>query len=250
MYFRRLAFCLIAIVTAATALAQQTGSISGKVAATDGSGLPGVTVEARSNVLPQPRVTTTDTNGKYQLPALQPGTYTLTFTLGGMQTMNRRAEVIIRQNTTADVRMGVQGLSEAITVTAESTLVDKTSQAIQSGLTSQQIQALPVGQQYRDIIKLTSGVQQTPDALRGPSAGGNGQDNIYLFDGVNVTWPQYGTLAAEPASYDIAQVSVIQGGSKATALYLSGWLTIRWVGRSGTKQPAGHVSFRLQVQGV
>src|SRR5439155_16062475 len=172
MHFRRLAFCLIAIVTAATSFAQQTGSISGKVTATDGSALPGVTVEARSNVLPQPRVTTSDTNGEYQLPALQPGTYTLTFTLGGMQTMNRRAEVIIRQNTTADVRMGVQGLSEAITVTAESTLVDKTSQAIQSGLTSQQIQALPVGQQYRDIIKLTPGVQQTPEALRGPSAGG------------------------------------------------------------------------------
>ena len=250
MYFRRLAFCLIAIVTAATALAQQTGSISGKVAATDGSGLPGVTVEARSNVLPQPRVTTTDTNGEYQLPALQPGTYTLTFTLGGMQTMNRRAEVIIRQNTTADVRMGVQGLSEAITVTAESTLVDKTSQAIQSGLTSQQIQALPVGQQYRDIIKLTPGVQQTPEALRGPSAGGNGQDNIYLFDGVNVTWPQYGTLAAEPASYDIAQVSVIKGGAKATDFNRSGGFTIDSVSRSGTNKLAGQVSFQLQNHGM
>src|SRR5256885_14434033 len=120
---------LLLIVFTFSALAQQTGAIRGKVTATDGSVLPGVTVEARSNVLPQPRVTTTDTNGEYQLPALQPGTYTLTFTLGGMQTMNRRAEVIIRQNTTADVRMGVQGLSEAITVTAESTLVDKTSQA-------------------------------------------------------------------------------------------------------------------------
>src|SRR5437899_2393219 len=180
MHVRRLAFCFIAILTVATAFGQQTGSISGKITATDGSALPGVTVEARSNVLPQPRVTTTDTNGEYQLPALQPGTYTVSFTLGGMQTTNRRAEVIVLQNTTADVRMGVQGLSEAITVSAESTLVDKSSQAIQSGLTSQQIQALPVGQQYRDIIKLTPGVQQTPEALRGPSAGGNGQDNIYL----------------------------------------------------------------------
>ena len=35
------------------------GSISGKVTATDGSVLPGVTVEARSDVLPGPRVTVT-----------------------------------------------------------------------------------------------------------------------------------------------------------------------------------------------
>jgi hypothetical protein len=250
MHFRRFIFCLIAVLTAAAAFAQQTGSISGKVTASDGSALPGVTVEARSNVLPQPRVTTTDTNGEYQLPALQPGTYTVTFTLGGMQTVNRRAEVIVLQNTAADVRMGVQGLSEAITVTAESTLVDKSSQAIQSGLTSKQIEALPVGQQYRDLIKLTPGVQQTPEALRGPSAGGNGQDNVYLFDGVNVTWPQYGTLAAEPAAYDVAQVSVIKGGAKAVDFNRSGGFTIDSVSRSGTNKFSGQVAFQLQNHGM
>ena len=53
--------------------AQQTGTITGKVTAADGSLLPGVTVEARSNVLPGPRVTTTGSNGDYRLPALPPG---------------------------------------------------------------------------------------------------------------------------------------------------------------------------------
>jgi hypothetical protein len=247
---RRLLFLVLLTWTTTSLFAQQTGSISGKVTASDGSPLPGVTVEARSNVLPQPRVTTTDTNGEYQLPALQPGTYTVTFTLGGMQTVNRRAEVIVLQNTAADVRMGVQGLSEAITVTAESTLVDKSSQAIQSGLTSKQIEALPVGQQYRDLIKLTPGVQQTPEALRGPSAGGNGQDNVYLFDGVNVTWPQYGTLAAEPAAYDVAQVSVIKGGAKAVDFNRSGGFTIDSVSRSGTNKFSGQVAFQLQNHGM
>jgi len=76
----------------------------------------------------------------------------------------------------------------------------QSSQAIQSGLTSTD-EAIPVGQQYRDLIKLTPGVQQTR-SLRGPSAGGNGQDTFILFDGVNVTWPQYGTRR-EPAAYDV-----------------------------------------------
>ena len=44
------------------ASAQQVGAMSGKVVDTAGGVLPGVTVEARSDVLPSPRVTVTETN--------------------------------------------------------------------------------------------------------------------------------------------------------------------------------------------
>ena len=87
----RLLCCLGFLLFSAAAFAQQTGSISGRVTATDKSALPGVTVEARANVLPQPRVTTTDAAGDYSLPALIPGSYTVTFTLAGMQTATRNA---------------------------------------------------------------------------------------------------------------------------------------------------------------
>jgi carboxypeptidase family protein/TonB-dependent receptor-like protein len=250
MRLRRLFCCLVVILTAATVFAQQTGSISGKVTASDGSALPGVTVEARANVLPQSRLTTTEANGEYRLPTLLPGTYTLQFSLAGMQSVTRKAEVLLGQNTVADAKLGVQGLAESITVTAQSTLVDKTSPAISSALSTEQIQALPVGQQYRDLLKLTPGVQQTPESLRGPSAGGNGQDNVYLFDGVNVTWPQYGTLAAEPSSYDIAQVSVIKGGANAVDFNRSGGFTIDSVSKSGTNKLSGQVGFQVQSHGM
>ncbi|HEX7070601.1 MAG TPA: carboxypeptidase-like regulatory domain-containing protein, partial [Rhodothermales bacterium] len=118
MRFRVFLSALIALLCCSVLFAQQTGSITGKVT-TDNQPLPGVTVEARSNVLPQPRVTTTDANGQYQLPALVPGTYTLTFSLSGMQTVTRKAAVQLSQNTNADVKMGVQGISEQITVTAQ-----------------------------------------------------------------------------------------------------------------------------------
>ena len=66
------------------ASAQQTGSISGKAVDTGGAILPGVTVEASSDVLPSARVTTTGAHGEFSLPALPPGNYTVTFTLSGM----------------------------------------------------------------------------------------------------------------------------------------------------------------------
>ena len=54
--FRLFAFSSL-LLPVAPLLAQQTGAINGTVKATDGSALPGVAVEARSNVLPQPRAT-------------------------------------------------------------------------------------------------------------------------------------------------------------------------------------------------
>ena len=84
---------LCAALLPGLASAQQTGTIVGKVLDTGGLVLPGVTVEARSNVLPAPRVTVTGDAGEFRLPALPPGTYTVEFALSGMATLTRQVEV-------------------------------------------------------------------------------------------------------------------------------------------------------------
>ncbi|HVT05400.1 MAG TPA: carboxypeptidase regulatory-like domain-containing protein [Thermoanaerobaculia bacterium] len=226
-------------------LAQQTGAIHGTVLAIDGSALPGVTVEASSNVLPQPRVTVTDGAGNYRLPALQPGAYTVQYTLGGMQTVTRKAEVLLGQDAAADVKMGAAAVSESITVTAGTTLVDKESTAISSGLSNEQIQALPVAQEYRDLQKLIPGVQYTQDTIRGPSAGASGQDNVYLFDGANVTMPLFGVLVAEPSTHDIAQVNVVRGGAKAIDFDRAGGFLIDSASKSGANKFFGLLSYQV-----
>ena len=95
----RISRALLVLALALPALpaaAQQTGAIAGKVNDTGGAVLPGVTVEARSDVLPGPRVTVTEGSGEFRLPALPPGDYKLTFTLQGMQTVTREAHVLSR----------------------------------------------------------------------------------------------------------------------------------------------------------
>ena len=59
----RLITSMALLALTAPLFAQQTGSISGKITDTNGGVLPGVTVEARSNVLPGPRVSTSGGNG-------------------------------------------------------------------------------------------------------------------------------------------------------------------------------------------
>jgi hypothetical protein len=239
------AFVLSMLLFAPAAFAQQTGSISGKVTMPDGSPVPGVTVEAKSDVLPTPRVTVTEANGDYRLPALQPGNYTVTFSLQGMRAVTREALVQLGQDTPIGAQMSVEGITEAVTVRAEAPFIDRSSAEIKVGLTNTHIQALPAGQDYRDLIKLVPGITFTQDAVRGPSAGGSGQDNIYQFDGANVTLPLFGTLASEPASHDIAQVTTIKGGARAVDFDRAGGFSIDSVSKTGTNRWMGLASFQF-----
>jgi hypothetical protein len=246
----RVCRALMALVLCTYALpceAQQTGAISGKVTATDGSVLPGVTVEARSDVLPAPRVTVTGSQGEYRMPALPPGDYTVTFELPGMTSMTRQAQVQLAQDAVADATLSIQAVTETVQVTASAGLVDKESPTIKSTVTSTQILSLPVGQEYRDLVKLIPGVQYTQDTVRGPSAGGSGQDNVYNFDGVNVTLPLFGTLSAEPSAHDIAQVTTTKGAAQAIDFDRAGGFSIDSVSKSGTSRFSGQAEFKLQT---
>ena len=226
--------------------AQQTGSISGKVTASDGSALPGATIEASSGVLPKPRMTVSGANGEYRLPALPPGSYSVKFDLSGMKSVTRTAQVQLNQDTVANASLGIEATAE-VSVTAQASLVDKESATIASGLSNDQIKSLPVAQDYRDLQKLIPAVQYTEEVTRGPSAGGSGQDNVYLFDGANVSLPLFGNLSAEPASHDIAQVTVINGGATAVDFNRSGGFLIDSVSKSGTNAYHGEASYQFQT---
>ena len=237
---------LLSLLLLTTSLfAQQTGSVSGTVTATDGAALPGVTVEASSNVLPQPRVTVTNETGEYRLPQLQPGTYTITYSLAGLQTVSRRVNVLLGQNQVVDASLGMAGLEEQITVTAEQTLVDRETTEIANSLSSEELTALPLTQDYRDLQKLIPGVMYSQDTVRGPSAGASGQDNVYMFDGVNVTMPLFGVLNIEPNTRDVAQVNVIRGGATAIDFNRAAGFLIDSASKSGQNKFFGEVSYQL-----
>ena len=245
MIFARVCTAILMLVLAAPAWAQQTGALVGQVTDNSGAVLPGVTVTATSSVLPTARVTTTGANGSYRLPALPPGNYEVTFELQGMQTATRTAVVQLQVENVVDAKLGIGGVTETVEVTASTSLIDPNTATIKSAISNEQIMSLPVGQEYRDLVKLIPGVQYTEDQTRGPSAGGSGQDNIYQFDGANVTLPLFGTLASEPSAHDIAQVTTVKAGARAIDFDRSGGFTIDSVSKSGTNRFSGEFSYQL-----
>src|SRR5438045_2873411 len=94
MTTRRLAVALtllgFPLVLASPVHAQS--AIAGVVKDTSGAVLPGVSVEAASDVLiEKSRAVTTDGSGQYKMVDLRPGVYNVTFTLSGFQTFKRQA---------------------------------------------------------------------------------------------------------------------------------------------------------------
>ncbi|MBI4912547.1 MAG: carboxypeptidase regulatory-like domain-containing protein [Acidobacteria bacterium] len=234
------------VLVALPAMAQQTGGLSGKVTAKDGKPLAGVQVEATSSVMPQPRRVVTGENGEYRMPFLPPGPYVLTFTKSGMMPAKRGTDVLLQQTNTINVTLTEAQVAGAeVAVVATTTLVDPTSSELKASLGSELIASLPVGQDYRDLIKLMPGIMYTQDTVRGPSAGGSGQDNVHQFDGVNVNLPMYGTLSSQPAGHDLDQITINKGGADATGFNRSAGYSINSISKSGTNFWTGELSFQI-----
>jgi hypothetical protein len=106
--------------------AQDRAAITGVVKDTSGAVMPGVLVEASSPALiEKTRSVVTDSAGQYKIVDLGPGTYEVSFTLTGFKTV-RRSNVLLEGTVTPTVNAELQvgALTEVLTVTAETPLVD------------------------------------------------------------------------------------------------------------------------------
>ena len=169
-------FLLACVVIAPVASAQST--FTGVVTDASGAVLPGVTVEAASTALiEKARVAVTDGSGQYRIVDLRPGTYTLTFTLTGFNTV-RRADVDLPAEFVSriDAEMRIGSLEETITVTGESPIVDVQSARRQRTLDSELINALPTARGYAGVMVL----------LPSMVVSGGGNTNVLLSTGMTV----------------------------------------------------------------
>src|SRR4026209_1116072 len=155
---------LVAFVLASTvllpALALAQGSITGTVKDASGALMPGVTVEASSPVMiEKARSVVTDGAGQYRIVDLRPGTYAVTFTLPGFNTLKREGVEIAGSFTaTVDAEMKLGALEETVTVSGQAPVVDAQSAALQRALRRGIIGAIPAGRGQSALAVLIPGM--------------------------------------------------------------------------------------------
>jgi hypothetical protein len=153
-----LALLLPAIAAAQGALAR--GTLTGTVHDASGAVLPGVTVEAASPAVLEKRVAVTDSAGVYRIVNLDPGTYSLTFTLEGFSQVKREAiELSGSATLTIPVDMRVGSLQETIVVTGESPVVDVQSTRREAVIQGDVIATLPGTRSTGSLITMVPGLE-------------------------------------------------------------------------------------------
>src|SRR5687767_9207091 len=184
-------------LTPATVWAQAT--IAGLVRDSSGAVLPGVTVEAASDVLIEKvRTAVTDGSGRYQIVDLRAGTYAVTFTLPGFSGVKREGiELTGLMTATVSVDLRVGAVQETITVTGESPMVDVQSVRRPATISGVGLSTIPTARGYTGVMLLVpaiqtqgsspANVQATPGmVVFGTPGGRNGNEGRLQVDGLGV----------------------------------------------------------------
>jgi len=237
----RLAVLGVLVFCGAQAVRAQNAQITGTVRDQSGSIVPGATVAARNQETGLTRTAVTDEAGNYRLPALPPGTYRVTAELSGFTT-EERPDIVLTIEQTANLNFTLKpaAVSETVTVTGETPIIDTTRSDVATNVSSRQIQDLPVAsRRWIDLTMLVPGTSQ--DNIRGFFYRGNANlgggtreySNMSYVDGVNNTWAEMGEPRQNFAMDSIREFKVSTSNYKAEyGLATGGLMTV--VSKSGT----------------
>lgn len=251
---------LFACASVAAAQVSNTGSITVVVEDADGGRLPGVTVSATAPDTITKRSTVTDAEGVAVLEALAPSTqYAVTVQLAGFRDQERQ-KILVRSGQTATLNVTLQlaGLTEAVQVTAATPIVDVTNAITGQDITLELTESLPTGRSYQSYLQLVPGVMPDDQQSGGnPAArsglnysdiGGNvgiSADNVYYFDGIDVTDRVTGTFGANLNTEIIQEQQVITGAIPAAFVGAPGLIS-NVVTKSGSNTVQGSANYFFQ----
>ncbi len=230
----------ILIVSVAAALAQEA-SLAGAIVDGTKAVLPGATVTA--TMIDTGRVTTavSDERGEYRLRGLAPGRYKVQAELSGFSTVViPDIELLVGQNRSLPFAMQVASLSETLTVTAESPLVDVSSTQVAGNVDRRQMEELPLqGRNWMELAMQVKGI--TANSVDNTPGVRDRQFQLNL-DGQEITQQVAGSGFGQPkfSREAIAEFQVVTNLFDITQGRSLG-IQVQAISRSGTNNYDGSV---------
>jgi hypothetical protein len=236
-----------------------TGVIQGSVADATGASLPGVTVEARNLDTNQGRTLVTETDGRFVFLQLAPGNYRVTCTLAGFATtVQENLQLTVGQAISLPMVMKVSGVSETITVTTGTPVIETSRTASATTLNERTIDTIPIlGRKFEDLLTLTPGVAivQGADGDEISFAGQRGIFNNISLDGGDYNNGFFGEQAGgQRASIDITldaikEFQVIATGAPAEFGRTAGGV-VNVITKSGTNTTRGSLFYFQRAEAL
>jgi hypothetical protein len=194
----RFALCLsmlLAFCGKSFAQAGATGTILGTVTDTSGAIMPNVTVTVTNTGTGVANRTVTTSSGDYFVPALNPGSYSVTAEAKGFEKYVTRGIVLtVNQKNRQDIALKPGAVSETVDVTAQAVTLDTDSAALSNLVSQQQVEELPLnGRNFMQLVLVGAGAvtvggeQGTMRQGEGNAIsvnGGRPEGNNYTLDGL------------------------------------------------------------------
>ena len=179
------ALALLLAVTATPAGAQERFSgLTGTVTDASGAVLPGVTVSITNKQTGKIFAAVTGADGVYRVLDLEPGRYTVKFELSGFSPSEiPDVNLLLGKTLSVDSSLRVGGVSEAISVTAESPLIDTRSTTIAHNVTAEEIERIPKGRTFQNLAVASPSVNAGQIEGGIQVNGASGAENAFTIDG-------------------------------------------------------------------
>lgn len=165
----RLAFIVtIAAAMSLIALGQSnTGSITGVIADQNGAVLPNATVTITNQGTNEKRNTQTDSAGRYEVPSLPTGIYTVEAVANGFKASTvKDLRLAVGEKARADVSLGLSGVDAVVTVVPQ-TRTDTEGSTIGDTVASERITDNPVnGRDFTQLLATVPGSIQTTNQFQ------------------------------------------------------------------------------------
>ena len=190
----RMSAALIAMLLSfslGSAHAQTLGTIIGAVTDDTGAVIPGVDVEITNEGQGTSSVVTTQNDGSYRLPGVQPGSYSIRIEVEGFRAhLVENLRVEVGSILTYDATLEVGAVTETVTVEAATPLVETSRGSLGAVVENKRVMELPLQtREVFDLIDLTPGAQRMRNSNRAGGgdvtiAGGRTRAAGVFIDGV------------------------------------------------------------------
>jgi hypothetical protein len=236
------------------AFAQSTSSVQGTITDATGADVPNAKIVIHNVATGEERTTQTDTAGLYSFAALPVGTYRMTVTAPGMQTVIANNLVLqVGTAQTQNFSMSVASAQTEIQVTAAAPVVTSETVSVGTVINQQTVQEIPLnGRHFIDLSLLIPGSVAPPQngfltaPLRGQGSfafntAGNREDQInYMINGINLNDPVQNQITFQPTINTVQEFKVDNSTYSAEYGRNSGAI-VNIATRNGTNELHGEV---------